>query len=226
MKLPVISLRPSLIQALATGARSCSSSNMMAIRLVSTPVMRLVRSEKISVPLSLNWIEIDQPMPVESTTGSALSKSSPVSPISESVKSMQKRSEHVRSLNSNRAVCPIRDLASSMPLFTWNDSTGTPSCSANVLRISSLRLAPKVFVLIRKVRGPSWFKEVNGCSNRTRTVRRSSRSTGSLKVTRVIEPVAPGNWTIMRSSPMVWIIGSSVPKALTRRLMISSTPSI
>ena len=49
---------------------------------------------------------------------------------------------------------------------------------------------------------------------------------GSVRVTSVIEPLAPGSWTISRSSPNIWMIGSSVPNLLTRRVMLSNTPCI
>ena len=49
---------------------------------------------------------------------------------------------------------------------------------------------------------------------------------GSASPMLVTEPLAPGSWTMMRSSPNIWMIGSSVPNRLTRPVIFSNTPCI
>ena len=93
-----------------------------AIRFVvwaSVVDMRRVRSEKISEPRSLNCTFTTQ-TPKWFVAASARDRSSPVSPRSASVKVVQASFSQVRSLNSSRAVWPMRALASSIPLVTSN----------------------------------------------------------------------------------------------------------
>ena len=107
VKFPLIWVRPSRIQARATGASKSWSSMMIAIRLVawdSAVDMRRVRSEKISEPRPLNCRLITQPIPTEFVEASARVRSSPERPRSVSVNVVQAAESQVRSLNSSMAV--------------------------------------------------------------------------------------------------------------------------
>ena len=233
MKSPLICVLPSRIQARDTGAIISRSSMNTAIRLVCTPAMRRVRSENISEPRPSNWRLTTHPMPTGSAAASARSRSSPVRPRSASVGLRQapvngSREPQVRSLNSISAVSPMRSFASSIALFTVRDFTGamaSDTASRAAASVSESTLPDRM----RKERSSTRSTFTSRYPAPVRALDRPAWpaiSTGSMKTRSVVDPLAPGSWMMIRSSPNIWIIGSSVPNRLTRAVIFFSTPSI
>ncbi len=191
--------------------------------------MRRVSSENRSAPRASKRMFTTHSTPVAgSVDAKASARSSPLrlgALMGSSVNVAQRRLVQVRSLNSNRAVWPMRALASSMAAVVLRDSMA-PRFSARVSRSSWRSRWLREAVLILKVRSFCWSITNPSRPSPSRTLCNLSPVTASLNTTSVREPLAPGSCTITRSSPNCWITGSSVPKRFTRRLIMFTTPSI